>query len=142
MTSLDLTEAPPRPPQEELRGLCMLPRMIDIARAMLPGGRVGDYQIGRGVSGAVLAAFGIPVAQFIELVRAAATDGDVADMLWSHRKVPAARLNRRLCSLTVADVPEDLRPEFQRFYGTDHPSDRRVFDILQADDTRSFAQRA
>ena len=25
----------------------MLPRMIDIARAMLPGGHVGDYEIGR-----------------------------------------------------------------------------------------------
>jgi hypothetical protein len=46
MTALDLTKAPPRSPREELRGLCMLPRMIDIARAKLPGGDVGEYQIG------------------------------------------------------------------------------------------------
>jgi len=36
MTPLDWTKVPPRSPREELRSLCMLPRMIDIARAMLP----------------------------------------------------------------------------------------------------------
>ena len=53
MTPLDLMKAAPRSPREELHELCMLPRMIDIARAMLPDGSVGDYQIGRGMSGAV-----------------------------------------------------------------------------------------
>jgi len=138
---VDLTKAPPRSPREQLRGVCMLPRMIDIARAALPGGDVGEYQIGRGVSGAVFSAFGISVAQFIDIVRGASTDNDIAQRLWSHRSVPAAALNRRLGSLTVADVPDDLREDFQRFYGSDHSADRCVFDILEADDARAFTKR-
>jgi hypothetical protein len=70
MTPLDLTKAPPRSPREELRGLCMLPRMIDIARAMLPGGQVGDYQIGRekSLSAIVLSVFGMSAPQFVQAV--------------------------------------------------------------------------
>src|SRR2546423_2959450 len=78
MTPLNLIERPPRSPREELEGLCMLPRMIDVARARLPGGNVGQYQIGRGMSGLVLAAFGISAENFIEIVRDAGTDDDVA----------------------------------------------------------------
>src|SRR5690349_18362597 len=134
MTPLDLTKAPPRSPRTELRGLCMLSRMIDIARAMLPGGCIGEYQIGRGVSGAVFSAFGVSAAEFVNIVREASVDDDVAQRLWSLRAVPAAALSRRWRSLTVADVPDDLRAEFERFYGSNDPSDRLVFDILEADD--------
>ena len=116
----------------------MLPRMIDIARAALPGGHIGEYQIGRGMSGAVFSAFGISAAQFIDIVRDASTDDDIAQRLWSHSSVPTAALSRRLGSLTVADVPDELRADFQRFYGSDHPADRRVFDVLEADDARAF----
>src|SRR5213595_115627 len=88
MTPLDLAKAPPRSPQEELRGLCMLPRMIDIARAKLPGGNVGDYQIGRDktLSAAVLDAFGISAGQFVNIVRDARTDEDVARTSLGRRK--------------------------------------------------------
>jgi hypothetical protein len=43
----------------------MLPRMIDIARAMVPGGSVNDYEIGREktLSAVVLGAFGMSVPQ-------------------------------------------------------------------------------
>ena len=119
----------------------MLPRMIDIARAMLSGGTIGKYQIGRGVSGAVLSAFGISAAEFVDIVRNASSDDDVAQRMWSLRAVPAAALSRRLRSLTAADVPDDLRPEFERFYGSEHPSDRLVFDILEADDARAFKNK-
>lgn len=45
MTPLDLTRIPPRSPREQLDGLVMLPRMIDIARAKLPGGAVGSTRL-------------------------------------------------------------------------------------------------
>ena len=99
MTPLDLTQAPPRSPRVELRGLCMLPRMIDIARATLPGGSLGEYQIGRGMSGAVFNAFGLSGAEFVEMVRGASSEDDVAQRLWSHG-VPAAALH----SLLGADM--------------------------------------
>ena len=144
MTPLDLTKAPPRSPREELRGLCMLPRMIDIARAMLPGGDAGDYQIGleKTFSAFVLAVFGISKAHFVELVRDASTDDEVAERLWPAAIKPPEALSRRLLLATVSDVPVEVRPQFQSFYGADHPGDRLVFDILDADDARAFQQKA
>jgi Domain of unknown function (DUF5069) len=143
MMPLDLTKTPPRSPQEELRGLCMLPRMIDIARAKLPCGNVGEYQIGRdmSLSALVLSAFSMSVANFIELVRDARTDDDVAERLWPAATVPPEALSARLRRITVADIPSQLQPEFHQLYGADLPRDRRVFDVLDADDAQIFAQQ-
>jgi hypothetical protein len=144
MAPLDLTKAAPRSPREELRGLCMLPRMIDIARAKLPGGDAGDYEIGREntLSAGVLAVFGMSAAQFVEVVHDARTDDDVAEHLWPTATMPPQALSARLRRVTVADVPADLLPDFQRFYGVQHPADRLVFDVLEADDARTFTQQA
>jgi uncharacterized protein DUF5069 len=138
MTPLDLTQGPPRSPREELGGLCMLPRMIDIARAKLPGGDVGQYQIGRGMSALVLAAFGLSAERFVEIVRDAGTDADVAAALGRRVAVARRAVGARLGRVTVADVPADLKGSFQQFYGADLPSDRLVFDVLEADDRKMF----
>ena len=116
----------------------MLPRMIDVARAKLPGGNVGQYQIGRGMSGLVLAAFGLTAENFVEIVRNAGTDADVAAALGRRIAVARRAVGARLGRVTVADVPADLKESFQRFYGADLPSDRLVFDILEADDRKMF----
>ena len=140
MTPLDLTKQAPRSPRDELAGLCMLPRMIDIARAKLPGGDVGSYQIGRGVSGLVLGHFAVSVDDFVEAVAQAADENEVAARFLNGRSRTDCRLlNLRLRRITVADVPEDLRPSFERFYGIDLPRDKRVFDILEEDDRRAFS---
>jgi len=139
MEPLNLTKARPRSPREELGGLCMLPRMIDVARAKLPGGNVGTYQIGRGMSGRVLEHLGIQVEEFVEAVRTASTDEEVAARFCGKRtKAEDRMLNLRLKGATVADVPPDLRPSFEKFYGTDLPADKRVFDVLEEDDRRAF----
>src|SRR4051794_23970853 len=115
MEPLDLTKAPPRSPREELGGLCMLPRMIDVARAKLPGGNAGAYQIGRGISGLVLAHLGIEVNDFVECVQAANTDEEVAARFCGKRTRAEDRmLNLRLKGATVANVPPDLRPGFEK----------------------------
>ena len=116
----------------------MLPRMIDIARAKLPGGEVGQYQIGRGMSALVLGAFGLSAERFVEIVRDAATDEDVVATLG--RGVAAAwrAVGARLQRVTVADVPADLKESFRQFYGAEIPSDRLVFDVLEADDRKMF----
>jgi Domain of unknown function (DUF5069) len=116
----------------------MLPRMIDIARAKLPGGNVGQYQIGRGMSALVLGAFGLSAERFVEIVRGAATDEDVAAALGRGVAIARRAVGARLGRVTVADVPADLRETFQQFYGADTPSDRLVFDILEADDRKMF----
>jgi len=143
MPPLDLTKTPPRSPREELRGLCMLPRMIDIARAMLPGGDTGEYLIGREktLSAVILGAFGTSVPEFVKLVGRATTADDVAESLWPAATIPLEELSVRLRRVTVSDVPADLRPDFQRFYGAEHPLDRLVFDVLDADDVRAFGRK-
>jgi uncharacterized protein DUF5069 len=116
----------------------MLPRMIDVARAKLPGGNVGQYQIGRGMSGLVLAALGLTAERFVEIVRDAGSDADVAAALGRRVAVARRAVGARLGRVTVADVPADLKESFQQFYGADLPSDRLVFDILEADDRKMF----
>ena len=143
MDPLDLTHTPPRSPRATLRGLCMLPRMIDIARALLPGGRVGEYQVGRGLSGMVFYKLGLGAPEFGEIVAAAPDEEAVADQVLRGLDEPArARLNARLEGITVADIPPDLRPAFERYYGGNVPADRTVFDHLDADDAGKLGSGA
>src|SRR6266404_959449 len=102
MTPIDLTRRAPRSPREELDGLCMLPRMIDIARAKLPGGEIGEYQIGRGMSALVFAALGLTASRFVEIVRDASTEADVAAALWEGAGGAPKALNARLRRARVA----------------------------------------
>jgi hypothetical protein len=142
MTPLDLTKSPPRSPSEELVGLIMLRRMIDIARAKMPGGAVGEYQIGRGMSGVVLRHFGLTADEFVGIVARARDDNEVLAMLpggpvgTDHSKL-SSFLNR----LRVADVPDDLKAEFERYYGKNLPAGRLVLDVLKEDDARSFPRK-
>src|SRR3954469_21142921 len=125
MTPLDLRKHPPRSPGEELGGLCMLPRMIDIARAKLPGGDIGQYQVGRGMSGLVLAHLAMDVATFVQAVGDAEDEEAVAAQLSARRPEKENRmLNLRLRRITVKDVPDDLRSSFERFYGANLPPDK------------------
>ena len=117
----------------------MLPRMIDIGRAKLPGGNVGDYQIGRGMSGVILKHFRMTADDFVQIVADAEDDSEVL------RKLPDrpdqtdhSKLSGFLEGLTVANVPDDLRAEFHAFYGKNLPSTRLVLDVLEEDDARSF----
>jgi hypothetical protein len=41
----------------------------------------------------------------------------------------------------VADVPDDMREVFVRFYGTNLPADKRIFDLLEEDDGRAFGAK-
>jgi hypothetical protein len=121
----------------------MLPRMIDVARAKLPGGDIGQYQIGRGMSALVLGHVGISVDEFVEAVRNANSDEDIASRLGGRRPRAEDRLlNLRMQRATVANVPDDLRKSFTRFYGADLPGDKRLFEVLEEDDARAFAPKA
>jgi hypothetical protein len=138
MSPLDLTKAPPRSPKSQLNGLIMLPRMIDIARAKLPQGNPGQYQIGRGMSALVLKRLNLSVDQFVEIVGNAQSDDEVCEQLDGGDH---SQLSRILQRLTVADVPDDIRSEFEAVYGSDLPRNRRVVDLLEEDDARMFPQK-
>ena len=113
--------------------------MIDIARATLPGGRVGEYQVGSGMSKLVLTGFGTSVPAFLDIVREAASDDDVAQQLWPRARTAPKELSVRLRRLTVADVPAELRVKFQQLYGAALPAERLLVDVIDADDAGAFA---
>jgi len=142
MTPLDLTKSPPRSPSEEQAGLVMLPRMIDIARAKIPGGAVGEYQIGHGMSGVVLRHFGLTADEFVGLVARAEDDNEVlATLTGSPGQTDHSKLSSFLKGLTVADVPDAFKVQFERFYGKNLPAGRLVLDVLKEDDARSFPRK-
>jgi len=119
----------------------MLPRMIDVARAKLPGGDIGEYQIGRGMSGLVLRHLEMSVDEFVECVRTAGDETELGAQLSKRKTAKENRMvSLRLRRVTVADVPDDLRESFVRFYGADVPANKRVIDILEEDDARAFGQ--
>ncbi len=86
MEPLDLTASRPRKARAEAAGIVFLQSSIDKARAMLPGGALGDYTI-PGFTEAMLNKFGISVDDFVAEVRTAASDDDVAAWVKS-RAVP------------------------------------------------------
>ena len=72
MEPLDLTVRPPRGCYEELDGLMFMPRTIDKIRAMLDGGKKGEYIINAqvtGISGFLLERLGITEAELREAVK-------------------------------------------------------------------------
>ena len=71
----------PRSPREVMAGWTYLPRYVDKIRLHLAGKLHADYQenFGKGFDGAWLKATGLTAGQFIEVVRATVTDGEVAD---------------------------------------------------------------
>jgi hypothetical protein len=120
----------------------MLPRMIDIARAKLADGAVGDYQIGRGMSKAVLKHFRLTADEFVGIVAEAEDDNEVlAKLPGGLGQADHSKLSSFLERLTVTDVPDDLQAEFQALYGKNLPADRLVLDVLEEDDARSFPRK-
>jgi hypothetical protein len=120
----------------------MLPRMIDIARAKLPGGEIGEYHIGPGMSGLVLRHLGMEAEQFVQLVANAESEEMLVAQVVGRRPAAEDRLlNLRMQRATVADVPDEMREAFVRFYGADLPPDKRIFDLLEEDDIRAFGPK-
>ncbi len=83
MEALDLRHAPPREPRTELSGIPFLPRSIDKVRATFPGGSLGEYQI-EGFTIYMLEHLDISLEAFVDSVRAASTDDEVAAFVVAH----------------------------------------------------------
>jgi Domain of unknown function (DUF5069) len=139
MEPLDLREHPPRAPHAVLEGVVLLPRTIDKARALLPGGNPGVYFIGPGLSSFMLAMLGISEDDFIAAVAASRDDAEVAARVCANASPGRrARWTERIEALTVADVTPELRPTFEALYGSRRPYEL-VLDVLASDDDATFA---
>jgi hypothetical protein len=138
MDPLNLSNKPPRKPRAALDGIVFLPRSIDKARAMLPGGDPGPYNI-PGFTTMMLDTFGIAADAFVAAVAAAATDDDVVSYVranttqakieewnaWSDTREP--RGGDRVAALESYPWLGE-RPDL--IYG---------LDVLEEDDVRHFS---
>ena len=80
---MDLTQAYPRSPYEQLDGLTWLPRMIDKARAHVAG-TVGEYSYPCGMDRAALDFYGVSAEAILDLIRAEASDEAIARYVRAH----------------------------------------------------------
>lgn len=140
MRPLDLRSRPPRGPREMLDGLMMLPRTIDKVRATLPGGNLGPYHIGPGISTIMLGTLGVSVEDFTQAVARAETDRDVADWLRAHADAAQYdRINAIMSGLRGADIPPDHRARFESLYSERLRKLYPVnFDLIEADDRELY----
>ncbi|MFN2449283.1 MAG: DUF5069 domain-containing protein [Candidatus Baltobacteraceae bacterium] len=139
MDALDLTKAPPRGPREQLAGLVMLPRTIDKVRATLPGGSPGEYHVS-GLSQRLLDALGIDLEALTQAVRDAAGDDDVAQWVSAHSdpsKYP--EINEAMENRAQSRMDAGARAVFEEKYGADVRVHDKLFDVMEADDRKTFA---
>jgi Domain of unknown function (DUF5069) len=80
----------PRSPRETMCGWIHLPRFIDKIRLHLAGKLHPDYQANfcKGFDGKWLDVAGVDAKEFIEVVRASITDGEVCDWVLKHVQKP------------------------------------------------------
>jgi hypothetical protein len=78
----------PRSPREVMAGWHYLPRYIDKIRLSLAGQLHSDYtdNLGKGFDGVWLKAAGLTHEQFVAVVKATITDGQVCDWVCQHVK--------------------------------------------------------
>jgi hypothetical protein len=134
MTPLDLTKGRPRSPQEQLDGIAFFTRTIDKARASLPGGNKGAYNVTPGISEAFLKHFGLEADAFIEAVKNAATEGDV--VVWFRAHTDATKKASWNEALMARAVNDDNRERISQRHPIvlRDPSLTRIVDVLEADD--------
>lgn len=138
VTPLDLRASPPRPPVDALDGLVFLPRTIDKARALIPGGSLGAYAL-HGLSEMMLSTIRVAPARFCDAVRGAGSDAEVAAWLRERADTTAyGRWNEWLLSRRIDDAGHRARVTVLYPAAAD-PSLVRIVDVLAADDEEGFA---
>jgi hypothetical protein len=135
----------PRSPRETMAGWMHLPRYIDKIRLHLLGKLHADYQpnFGKGFDGAWLKATGLTHEQFVDVVKASVTDGQVAD--WVRQHVVRTEAERKAHADGMLNYPkpddvagqERLKMRKQQA-GLEARQDIRNFvDFIDADEARS-----
>lgn len=133
----------PRSPRETMNGWVYLPRFIDKIRLHLAGKLHPDYanNFTQGFDAKSLEAAGLTAAQFIDVVRATITDGQVAD--WVRVNVKKTDAEKKAFADFISnrgnDTPETRARLQQRKEesGIAHRSDIQTFvDLIEFDEKR------
>ncbi len=139
MQPLDLTKRPPAPVYDSLDGLMLLPRTIDKARAMLPGGKLGEYKLA-GLSEELFSVIGVKEEEFVALVRRAESAEEVAAWLREHADV--SKYEQYNQWLQHREINDENRERLEQRYPVlaRNKSITKLLDMLDADDREAFAQ--
>ena len=134
----------PRSPREIMAGWAHLPRFVDKVRLHLAGHLHPEYQgnFTKGFDGWWLEASGVNAEEFIEVVKASITDGQVCDWVMKNVRKTAeekAAFNSRLFTHGTQN-DEALRARLKMRKdeaGLGHRDDIRCFvDFIDADEKR------
>ncbi len=134
----------PRSPRETMCGWMHLPRFIDKIRLHAAGKLHPDYQanFGKGFDGLWLETTGLSADQFVKMVEATITDGEVCDWVLRNVKKPdsvkAAHRERMLDYPKKDDVEMQARLKMRKEQaGLMHRNDIQTFvDFIDADEKR------
>lgn len=134
----------PRSPRETMCGWMHLPRYIDKVRLHLAGKLHADYQpnFGKGFDGKWLQAAGLTHEQFIDVVKATVTDGEVAD--WVARNVKKSSADKQAHAASMLDYPkaddaamQERLKQRKESAGLTHRTEITTFvDFIDADEKR------
>ncbi|HSH96076.1 MAG TPA: DUF5069 domain-containing protein [Roseimicrobium sp.] len=134
----------PRSPRETMCGWMHLPRYIDKVRMHLAGKLHPDYQpnFGKGFDGVWLKAAGLTHEAFIEVVKEAVTDGQVAD--WVAKNVQKSAADKKAHADGMLNYPKaddaamvERLKQRKENAGLSHRDDIRNFvDFIDADEKR------
>lgn len=135
----------PRSPRETMCGWMHLPRYIDKIRLHLAGRLHADYQpnYGKGFDGAWLKAAGLTHDQFVEVVKNAITDGQVAD--WVLKNVKKSDADKQAYVEGMLNYPkaddqamQDRLKQRKEQAGLTHRADIKTFvELIDVDEKRS-----
>ncbi len=133
MRPLDLTKGRPRAPRDEVDGIVFLPRTIDKARALLPGGNPGDYRL-PGLSQKMFDMLGIDADAFVAAVAKAETDDQVVAWIRDHGKYDAVGdWNAWILGRVVTEkTHEEIAARYPAY--ARNPHDKHFVSILEIDD--------
>lgn len=134
----------PRSCRETMDGWMHLPRYIDKIRLHLAGKLPPDYQpnLGKGFDGMWLKAAGLTHEQFVEVVKATVSDGEVCDWVRQNvKRSPAEKAAHAQDQLSRPQADDPAATE--RFKtrlaesGLSHRTDLKTFvDYIDADEKR------
>jgi len=138
MNAIDLSTKPPREPRAQLGGVTFLPRTIDKAQAVLPGGNIGDYDM-EGLSVTMLGQLEIAVDAFIAAVAEAEHEADVLAYVNENTTPEKIGAWNKWISEFVAfgGDEQQIRGMFPWFDAHQQQS-LIALDLLHADDQRVF----
>ena len=141
MEPMNLSNKPPRLPRAELAGVIFLPRSIDKARATLPGGDPGPYNI-PGYTQMMLERLGISVEAFMVAVAAAASDDEVGEFV--RKNTTQEKIDDWNGWVTAREPRGGDRVSALEIYPWlgERPELKIGLDVLEEDDKRYFAGRA